>query len=67
MYNYSEPQLRLLKRESKMELLKKEPVKGACYVAPSVDIIDVFAENTFCSGGEAKSCTLDDFGYGDEL
>lgn len=48
-----------------MELLKKQPVKGACYVAPSVDIIDVFAENTFCSGGgfnnDADSNDPDDF------
>lgn len=50
-----------------MELLKKEPVKGACYVAPSVDIIDVFAENTFCSGGfsgNANSDEPDDYEYG---
>ena len=49
-----------------MELLKKQPVKGACYVAPSVDIIDVFAESTFCSGynGSANSDKPDDFGFG---
>ncbi len=51
-----------------MELLKKEPVKGACYVAPSVDIIDVFAENTFCSGGSfsgnSSSNDPEDYEYG---
>lgn len=49
-----------------MELLKKQPVKGACYVAPSVDIIDVFAENTFCSNfsGNANSDEPDDYEYG---
>lgn len=53
-----------------MELLKKQPVKGVCYVAPSVDIIDVFAENTFCSGGGLRGGVNDDeqgdldFGFG---
>lgn len=50
-----------------MELLKKQPVKGACYVAPSVDIIDVFAENTFCSGGfsgSSRSNDPEDYEYG---
>ena len=55
-----------------MELLKKEPVKGGgCYVAPSVDIIDVFAENTFCSTGsfnnDADSDVPDDFIWGGNL
>ena len=51
-----------------MELLKKQPVKGACYEAPSVDIIDVFAENTFCSGGSfngsSRSDDPEDYEYG---
>lgn len=51
-----------------MELLKKQPVKGACYEAPSVDIIDVFAENTFCSGGgfsgNSRSDDPEDYEYG---
>lgn len=54
-----------------MELLRKKAVKGACYESPSVDIIDVFAENTFCSGGSlsGKSDPEDPAGfeYGGEL
>lgn len=48
-----------------MELLKKQPVKGACYEAPSVDIIDVFAENTFCSGGGSLRGGVNDDEQGD--
>lgn len=62
----------LTKKRTEMELLKKEPVKGGgCYVAPSVDIIDVFAENTFCSTGsfnnDADSDVPDDFIWGGNL